>query len=656
MHRGDKLVEIVDKSSELEATRLAFHQKSKQLRRRFHVEQALTSVFCCACLAMQYALARFREWRKSRALIDGVFADLENLFYVLSDALFRISASPQHNACVNLAKLLLRVLVVYPLVLALCVVTVFPSLFLLLIVRVNKIETDTKQLNVRQAVLAAESKCKRCCRLLQQFARSSLVFVFLAVYPVLITYVIIPKYRQGGDNALVVRASIGSYLGTILVLQLLGTYRGLKSYSQKLKEATAVRERYSPQRFECNIGSLLAMALLLHEVVQLAMFATHTIRDAYEPVDTATSSEVHRHSDKEYVAFVLKWAYLSFDFVSAHAHPLPMYSLLNALAVGLLLAFCAFRFVFELHRYAALKQRLCDLDAAQEFYFHSFVGTIIYGHGTLKQLSKLSCKVVSLLSDTLFLVVAEKLILTLCCHRRADVDVLVLDMDDRVVCWQGEHQFYATLNLILIGYYIPMSVMIAPMFAESDADDGDADSQEPESKCKRLLSLSSTVSFVKPFVSAMTVSKCFMLISATFVFGGDAVATVVSQTVSMASLLLLTLAWCFRDLRRNGLTQNRPGFPFSANLIRVAGFGCGFVGCAVEMTKRFSLLLDDDGLHWLVLLGATSALGLALLVVFKCYHAKYATARDEMDLAWAVRYEHNALSVVPFCADGDDKE
>ena len=78
----------------------------------------------------------------------------------------------------------LRVLVVMEL--ALCVVTIFPSLFLLLNVRVNKIETDTKKLNVRQAVHAAESKCRRFRRLLSQLARSSLVFALLAVHPILI--------------------------------------------------------------------------------------------------------------------------------------------------------------------------------------------------------------------------------------------------------------------------------------------------------------------------------------------------------------------------------------------------------------------------------------------------------------------------------------
>ena len=322
---GDRLgvLEFEDKSLDLNSSSAMFHKKSVRLRRRLFVQTLLTKLCCCACLAVYFGMSALRRWHRSRKLIDGVFADLENLFYLLSSALFRLTASPQHGMCVKRAKLLLLVLLVYPLVLLLCVVTIFPSLFLLLGVRVNKIETDTKQLNVRRAVLEAESKCKRGCRLAQQFVRSSLVFAFIALYPLLITYVIIPKYKSD----LVVLASIGSYLGTILALQLLGTYRGLKSYSQKLKTLKNVRERYTPQRFKWNMGSLIAVALLLYEAVQLAMFATHTISDASH----ASSDSPRMESGNEYLSLVLKLSYLSFDFVSAHK--LQFYSLYMCLAL-----------------------------------------------------------------------------------------------------------------------------------------------------------------------------------------------------------------------------------------------------------------------------------------------------------------------------------
>merc|ERR1719242_772219 len=143
--------------------------------------------------------------------------------------------------------------------------------------------------------------------------------------------------------------------------------------------------------------------------------------------------------------------------------------------------------------------------------------------------------------------------------------------------------------------------MIAPMFAEDDQDqeeDSDDDKKKQKKSCfKRFCSFSSTVSFVKPFLSAITVSKCFMLISATFIFGGGVVGTIASQLITMIALLLFTLIWSFNDLKLNGLTQNKPGFPFSVNLIRVAGFFCGLIGCIIEIIRYFDVVLLDEAME-----------------------------------------------------------
>ncbi len=127
------------------------------------------------------------------------------------------------------------------------------------------------------------------------------------------------------------------------------------------------------------------------------------------------------------------------------------YSFFNIFCVGILILFFVSRFIFELHKYSSLKYREKDLKSAKMFYFHSFVGTIIYGHGMLKNVNKFSCKVVSLLSDTLFLIICEKLLLTLSCM---DIDgIYYLSIDNNIICWSNTHQFYATINLILIGFY-----------------------------------------------------------------------------------------------------------------------------------------------------------------------------------------------------------
>merc|ERR1719499_1672056 len=92
----------------------------------------------------------------------------------------------------------------------------------------------------------------------------------------MITFVIIPRF---GSSDAVVLSSIGSYLSFILVLQMMGTYRGLKSFSEKNKNRKNVEQKYKAQRFEWNIGSLIAIALLIYEVFQFAMFAAHTVQD-----------------------------------------------------------------------------------------------------------------------------------------------------------------------------------------------------------------------------------------------------------------------------------------------------------------------------------------------------------------------------------------
>jgi len=200
-----------------------------------------------------------------------------------------------------------------------------------------------------------------------------------------------------------------------------------------------------------------------------------------------------------------------------------------------------------------------------------------------------------------------------------------------------------------IGYYVPISVMIAPMFAEDDSkekEEEDADPKAKKSCLKRFCSFSSTVSFVKPFLSAITVSKCFMLISATFLFGGGVVGTIGSQIVTMIALLIFTLIWSFNDLKLNGLTQNKPGFPFSVNLIRVAGFGCGLLGCIIEMIRYFDAVLLDDALEFILLLCIMAVIGIAMFIIFQQYHSKYNKLDHDIDLEWAIRFD-GQFKVVP---------
>eukprot|EP01083_Nonionella_stella_P213090 768852_1 len=53
------------------------------------------------------------------------------------------------------------------------------------------------------------------------------------------------------------------------------------------------------------------------------------------------------------------------------------------------------------------------------------------------------------------------------------------------------------------------------------------DPNSAKAKIKKFVSMENCVDFVKPFVSAVTVTKCFMLFSATFLFKGGIYGTII---------------------------------------------------------------------------------------------------------------------------------
>merc|ERR1712083_725405 len=116
--------------------------------------------------------------------------------------------------------------------------------------------------------------------------------------------------------------------------------------------------------------------------------------------------------------------------------------------------------------------------------------------------------------------------------------------------------------------------------------------------------------------------------------------------MGMIALLLFTLIWSFNDLKLNGLTQNKPGFTLSVNLIRVAGFCCGLIGCVIEMVRYFNEGLIDEAIDFIVLLSVMGMIGVVFFIVFKCYHSKYDKLDDNLDLEWAIRFD-KGFKVVP---------
>eukprot|EP01083_Nonionella_stella_P293958 999530_1 len=611
-------------------------------------------------------------------LIDNVFADLENMFYLLSDLVY-LGMNKGRNICIYVLKLVLEILVIYPLVVIISVLMVLPSCFFLLFVRMNKIESDVQQVAVRQAIIESEKCMQRLCRIVSQCIRSVFMLCLLVVAPVIITYVIIPNTSNGVDVVV-----IGVYLCLILLLQVFGTYRGLKSFEAKKKETvnseTGDKTEFKAQTFKWNLGSLIAVIMLIWELLQMALFVYHTSKDEQtenaamvEEEDTEPMIQIDNERfielNHQMKHFVEKISYISFNIASSISLA-DYYMIFSIIFVGLLLSFFMFRFVFELRTYAHIKRAKNDIEGSRNFYFHSFIGTIVYGHGTLKNVNPFAAKIISLLSDTLFLGICEKLILLLLCSKSKADGVYYMTLDPDIQCWSGKHQFYATLSLILIGYYIPMCTMIAPMFddvpgnedeeqEELEEENGhqkqetkgfccckktvmaedveETKEEEETSKMKQFLSFDNDVDFVRPFVSAITVSKCFMLIFATYVFSGGIISTIVCQSISCVVLMVFTLYWSFSNLYLYGLTQNEPGFPFGICLIRVLGFFCGICGCVVEILKYNHII--HSNLDFLALAATMIIAAIIIGIVFVKYYTKFNTMDDNIDPYLAVTFD-----------------
>eukprot|EP01083_Nonionella_stella_P252341 869561_1 len=621
-------------------------------------------------------------------LIDNVFGDLENMFYLLSDLVYFVMMRTMDTCCDCILNLFRFIgwFVVYPLVFVLSLIVILPSCIFLLIVRYSKIEVDTTQVAIRLDLIEKEKWYQRLMRLVSQCLRALFMFAILTLYPLLLVYIIIPTY---GHSDVVVLTSIGSYLFMILSLQIFGTYRGLKSFHEKRKftKLDGKNSEFKPAKFLWNIGSLWAVLMVIYEVNQMTLFAFHTINQAEDTQDTQPMIQLENEQLIE-LNHQLRSLFESVSFIAwSNWDKIPVldyYLWFGFCCVSVLILFFMLRFIYELRTYAIYKRIERNVDKASEYYFHSFVGTIIYGHGRLQNVHKLSAKVVSLISDAAFLGICEKLILILVCDPTDDASLLILDGE--TVCWQEKHQHYAAISLILIGYYIPLSTMIAPMFDEVPGQDEEeeqedvgpkkrcfcckpkdieADTHEEEeeeeenstkAKMKQFASMENCVDFVKPFISAVTVTKCLMLIGSTFMSKGGVYGTIICDSVSCLALLIFTMRWSFANLNQYGLTQNEPGFPFGVSLLRALGFFAGIIGCAVEILKVSNVI--DSTMDFILLFVILILASIVLLCLLWKYHKKFNKYDDDVDVNLLLKYNYDAkrIEIVRNIAQHKDKD
>lgn len=64
--------------------------------------------------------------------------------------------------------------------------------------------------------------------------------------------------------------------------------------------------------------------------------------------------------------------------------------------------------------------------------------------------------------------ICNKLLTTLACTYTPNGPFLIANSSD--VCWHGNHVYQSFLAMASFAYYVPLCVMIAPMFIESESE------------------------------------------------------------------------------------------------------------------------------------------------------------------------------------------
>jgi hypothetical protein len=465
---------------------------------------------------------------------------------------------------------------------------------------------------------------------------------FLVGWPLVAVYHVIPRH---GDSSAVVYAAVGTHIIAVVVMQVLGTIRSLHSFQQR----KAMRERAPPRpppadaaaavagsggdsadedvslesvvaemnRFRWTaVGNLVAVATLLFEALQLATFAFQALQaedDRAPPGSDGGGAGGGGAIDRGFVrAIFIDLARSLRDEVER------WYTYFGVAVTAALLALYLRQLLSELRRFALLK-RDGQGAAANELWFFSFCGSIIYGHGELRGVPKAAAALAALLSDTLFLVVCSKVLLVLTCTGAPPV----LLVNEGVACWAGPHRALAVLAMTSFAVYLPLSAMIAPMLVESE------EPPAPDGSQARLVGEGGApkkdVAFVKPFLSIIVVAKCVLLVAGTF-FGKDDPRTVVTATaLLMAALFAVTTAWALqpvrasflhaesarRSRRRGSLVDKisasalgEPAQPPGINIFRALSFLGGVWGAIVALIAlEFPDALGGDAKYALLLAG-----------------------------------------------------
>merc|ERR1712228_750461 len=229
--------------------------------------------------------------------------------------------------------------------------------------------------------------------------------------------------------------------------------------------------------------------------------------------------------------------------------------------------------------------------------------------------------------------IIQKIILILSCDSNQ-----ILRIDQSTECWSNNHRFYACVALVVLGYYIPLSAMISPMFQEQDQDDDSDDDLNIS-----FWSFSNAIDYAAPYISFFVVIECFMMICSQFISKGGVVGTIVSQSIAMIVLLTFTIKWSSRDLNKYGLTQNEPIFPFGISVLKNFAFFCGLLGCILHLLRYYKII--DVVLEIFLLFVAMLLFAIVFLISFLQKHSFYNPLDDDLNQHLLIAFDKSNKSI-----------
>jgi len=264
----------------------------------------------------------------------------------------------------------------------------------LLLTRTTHVELEATSFNERQDIIEQETVKQKTGRILVLVFEALLIAGMLISLPVVINFVIIPHFGPGNTSSL----SIGIYCLVILLFQVLGTTRSFMSFfKKKIRKENQENPPPSTERSSgakkplwkdplriLRAGWFAAAIVLLSlclEFLQLSLFPFVS-----EEIVESLVNSTELRTPVEAILTARDVVYLNVTLFDA------IFWISEGLVLLLLSLFCI-QFMHELHLFALMKRlsqtgSATQKKVAREYFFFSFVGSVVYSHGEPRQMSR----------------------------------------------------------------------------------------------------------------------------------------------------------------------------------------------------------------------------------------------------------------------------